>query len=151
VRQPCRRFPRRAAHNHTVRIISAQSHSAQRSFRRIVRKANPSVYREQREARSVIGRKQIVDRLGNLSFSEWAIVFGDTKMTTALLDRLTHGCHILATGNDSFRCKASSAAATQKKKEIARALTQASPPTISLWWVSSRCNSRVTSAWKLVV
>ena len=56
----------------------------------------------------------------NLSFSEWASVFGDPKVNTALLDRFTHHYHPVETGNDSYRFKKSSSQTPRRSRKFGK-------------------------------
>ena len=66
----------------------------------------------------------------NLVFAEWANVFIDAKLTTALLDRLTHHCHIVETGNESYRFHQSSGQAKVRIKSREQAKQRASKEVI---------------------
>lgn len=53
----------------------------------------------------------------NLNFDEWGGIFGSKKLTAALLDRLTHRCHIVEANGESYRFKESVRRKKNKKEK----------------------------------
>lgn len=106
-------------------MLPASQNSASRRWQAIGRRARPG--RSRPAPRSGAYERTSAAITTTPRFSKWATVLSYAKMTTASLDRHTHHCHILETGNESCRFKISSAKLPKPTKEKPRNLTAAWP------------------------
>lgn len=126
------RRPRSSLDKYTLKLSAwlkteaAKSRKQRRTLKQLHLELRALGYEGSYDRVAAFARRWKLDQLERVNsaskstFSEWGAVFGDAKMTTALLDRLTHHCNILETGNDSYRFKNSSTQLKRKEKPASK-------------------------------